>query len=178
MLNTNDLLARGAVKRWSTLNTSRVQTLAEHQYNAVILTIELANRLNWANPKIVAAAAYALVRGSEEVHPYGMHYRPSKTSPAGSGEPTAVAVNALFTDYSKNPLDSQIDAKILELCECADYMANLIFLGEHAVGKAAGVAYSNLYEEAHDFFGVAGDTGKTAAIILSEIQDALHGEKV
>jgi 5'-deoxynucleotidase YfbR-like HD superfamily hydrolase len=66
-MNIQDLLRASGVKRWHIVATSRPQSLAEHQWNVAVITMELAKRLGCDKESIRRLAVEALLHDAEEI---------------------------------------------------------------------------------------------------------------
>jgi 5'-deoxynucleotidase len=167
MLNLPDLLRSGSVKRFHIVNTTRIQTLAEHQYGVAVLAGEIAQRIGLDTKQIALVMAAALVHDAGEART-GDIPTPTKKILRGRFGAEFDQVLSEFDIPSDHP------AHIKIILKCADYLDSLIFLGEHRVGRHADAVYEDINEDAFSFFNKAGEPGRHASMILSEVQNAMY----
>ena len=170
MLNLQDLMRGGSVKRWHMINTSRVPTLAEHQCNVALLVEEFGNRLGWEPLKIGIAVRYSLKHDSSETR-WGDVPSPTKKR---IKDRSGLNINDLFEDFEPAPIEGMTD-DIVIATKCADHIEGILFLGEHRVGRHADVAYEHIVEAANDYLmSIRSDIGDVARQVLSELQNAQY----
>ena len=169
MLKLHDMLRSGAVKRWHMVNTTRIQTLAEHQHNVTLLSLEIASRLGIVDStNMLGVVFYALVHDSAETRLGDM---PSPTK-AKLKKRTGIDFNEVFADFE--PVEMKPTPEIQLVVKCADHLEGVLFLSEHRVGRHSDIVHDSICTEAEAFFGGAGDTGRIARQILSEVQNAMY----
>lgn len=169
MLKLHDILRAGTVKRFHLVNTTRVQTLAEHQYGVAILATEIANRAGWPHDKVAAVAYMALVHDADE----------SRTGdiPTPTKKRMRAKFGAAFDDVlgEFDPLRGEsLSAGVAVILKCADYLESILFLGEHRVGRHAEFVYDDIYADAMDYFNCNRDFGSIAIQVLSELENAVY----
>lgn len=169
MLKLHDILRAGTVKRFHLVNTTRVQTLAEHQYGVAILASEIANRAGWAHDKVAAIACVALVHDADEVRTGDIPTPTKKRMRAKFG----AAFDDVLGEF--DPLQGEsLSAGVAVILKCADYLESILFLGEHRVGRHAETVMDDIYEDALAYFDRAGEYGVIARQILSELENAVY----
>lgn len=167
MSNIHDLMRAGSVKRFHIVNTTRTQTLAEHQYGVAILAGEIATRLGLDAPAVALVVAAAIVHDSGETRS-GDLPTPTKKK---LREAFGTAFDAVLAEYD---IPMHIPAHVKVILKCADYLESMTFLMEHKVGRHADAVMDDIMTDALGFFSKYGDTGRIANQVWSDLQNAAY----
>lgn len=167
MIALHDILRAGTVKRFHIVNTTRVQTLAEHQYGVAVLACEIAGRLGWEDAAVARLALLSIIHDAGETRTGDV---PTPTK-ARLRDATGSVADAVFAQF-----DPVVHVGHEEKCvmKCADYLESMIFLMEHKVGRHADVVMDDILTHGFRFFDLSGETGRVAGQIWSEIQNAAY----
>lgn len=152
------------------VNTTRCQTLAEHQYGVAILAGEIAARMGRNDEDVVTITAAALLHDADEVRT-GDIPTPTKTRLKGASVPDLF--DKAFADIAI-PVMSGTVPDMEQILKCADYLESLLFLSEHRVGRHADAVLEDVTNHAFEYFRTSGEAGRHATKILSEIQGAMY----
>lgn len=164
MISLNDMLRAGSVKRFHIVNTTRVQTLSEHQYGVAVIAGELARRMGF-EPSIVAhTMALAIVHDVGETRT-GDIPTPTKKR---LREALGTSVDEVLGQFDSTYLDNEAPPWIKAVLKCADYLESMTFLQEHKVGRHADAVMRDISRDAAVFFNAAGDVGDHASKIWHE----------
>lgn len=167
MLSLNDLLRAGSVKRFHIVNTARTQTLAEHQYMVAILAGEIAKRMDFTPEGISYVMTAALVHDAGEAR--------TGDIPTPTKKLLRKEFGAQFDDaLNKFDIPTQHGGEVKAILKCADYLDSMIFLNEHRVGRHADAVMDDIMEDAYSFFNKAGEPGRHASKIYSDVQNAVY----
>jgi hypothetical protein len=169
MIALHDILRAGTVKRFHIVNTTRVQTLAEHQWGVAILACEIAGRLGWDDAAVARLAALCIVHDAGETRT-GDVPTPTKTRLREATGSLADEVFAQFDPVATTDIPPWIKITL----KCADYLESMIFLMEHKVGRHADAVMDDIMTHGFRFFDLAGESGVVAKQIWSEIQNAAY----
>lgn len=164
MLALQDILRAGTIKRWHIVNTARVQTNAEHQYNVAILTQEICRRLGYAPSVSLQLVALALVHDAGECKT-GDIPTPAKRmlrSKLGAAFDAALAV----FDVENTQL---LPVPYKTVLKCADYLDSMLFLKENKVGRHADFVLEDILKSATEYFSASGEIGDHAAQLYREL---------
>lgn len=167
MIVLHDILRAGTVKRFHIVNTTRVQTLAEHQWGVAVLACEIAGRLNLADSEVARLALLSIVHDAGEVRT-GDVPTPTKTRLREALGGLADNVLAQFDPVLN------IEPKLKAIMKCADYLESMIFLMEHKVGRHADAVMDDIMTHAMRYFDLVGEPGRVSMQIWSEIQNAVY----
>lgn len=158
------------MKRWHLVNTTRVQSLAEHQFGVAILASEIAQRMGLA-PQIVAnVAAAALLHDADEVRTGDI---PTPTKKRIKSHFGCDAFDVALGEFAL-PHTGGLPPAIHTIIKCADYLESLVFLAEHKVGRHADAVMDDIGHDADTYFTQAGEAGAVAASLWSELQNAVY----
>jgi len=167
MIALHDILRAGTVKRFHIVNTTRVQTLAEHQWGVAILACEIASRMGWPDSDVARLALLSIVHDAGETRT-GDVPTPTKTRLRDALGSAADDVLAQFDSVLEVPRPFKAVMK------CADYLESMIFLQEHKVGRHADVVMDDIMTHAMRYFDLVGEPGRIAMVVWSEIQNAIY----
>lgn len=167
MIALHDIIRAGTVKRFHIVNTTRIQTLAEHQWGVAVLACEIAGRLGWDDAAVARLALLSIVHDAGEVRT-GDVPTPTKArlrEALGSSADEVLAQFDPTLDVSK-PFKA--------VMKCADYLESMIFLMEHKVGRHSDAVMDDIMTHAFRHFDLVGEPGRIANQIWSEIQNAVY----
>lgn len=168
MSKIHELMRAGSVKRFHIVNTTRTQTLAEHQYGVAILAGEIGERLGFAAPAVASLVAAAIVHDSGETRS-GDLPTPTKKK---LREAFGTAFDEVLAQYD---IPMVIPANIKAILKCADYLESMTFLLEHKVGRHADVVMDDIMNDAFKFFDSQSDALRRAAhCVWSDLQNAAY----
>lgn len=168
-LKLHDVLRAQTVKRFHIVNTSRVQMLAEHQYGVAVLATEIANRLGWASDVVNAVTSAAIFHDAGEARTGDLPTPTKRRLREACGE----SFDATLAQFDPEFMKSMPKA-IEVVLKCADFLESMWFLDEHQVGRHANAVMGDILTDAHEFFDRAGEAGRIAAQIWSELQNAVY----
>ena len=162
MLKIHDLMRAGSVKRFHIVNTTRIQSLADHQYGVAVLAGELSKRLG------LNVAAQARVVASAIVHDAGEARSGDIPTPAKKKLRRAFGekFDELLAEYDVLMTMHDQDKLIIK---CADYLESMIFLQEHTVGRHAETVLEDIIKNAFEFFDNCDAVGTAAYTIWYDI---------
>ena len=163
------MLRAGSVKRFHIVNTTRVQTLAEHQYNVAIFAAEICRLMGFDDQTIASVTQLALLHDIGEVRT-GDIPTPTKKVLRGAFGSDFDGVLAQFDAVDVSDLPAHIKA----ILKCADYLDSMFFLGEHKVGRHADAVMADILNDADDFFRKAGTPGTYARRIWGDLEHAVY----
>lgn len=167
MSKIHELMRAGSVKRFHIVNTSRIQTLAEHQYGVAILSGEIAERLGFDAPAVALVVAAAMVHDSGETR--------SGDLPTPTKKKLREAFGDAFDDVlAQYDIPMSIPAHVKTILKCADYLESMSFLIEHKVGRHADAVMDDIMADAFEFFDRAGEVGRVAQQVWSDLQNAAY----
>lgn len=169
MIALHDIIRAGTVKRFHIVNTTRIQTLAEHQWGVAILACEIAGRLGWDDAAVARLALLSIVHDAGETRT-GDVPTPTKTRLREALGSSADEVMAQF-DPSRYIAVDPMDKAVMK---CADYLESMIFLMEHKVGRHADAVMDDIMTHAFRHFDLVGEPGRISHQIWSEIQNAVY----
>lgn len=167
MLKLHDLMRAGSVKRWHLVNTTRTQNNAEHQYGVSILTGEIAGRLGLEPADVASLVAAAVVHDAGEARTGDMPSHIKKRLREALGP----KFDEIMNQYDM-PKPQGDHVKVI--MKCADLLEAMIFLEEHRVGRHADAALAHLVDDSFAYFDQAGEAGRIAHRIWSEMQNAKY----
>lgn len=170
MLTLQDILRAGTVKRWHLVNTTRVQNLAEHQFGVAVLASELAERMGYSDQDVANITAAALLHDADEARTGDI---PTPTKKRIKAEFGNDAFDVALGEFAL-PHTKELPEEVANLIKCADYLESMLFLSEHKVGRHADVVMEDIMEDAHQFFNRAGEPGRHAVKLFSELQNASY----
>jgi len=135
MINIQDVLRAGYVKRWNIVNTTRQQTLAEHLFNVAAISEHLLTELDLFDMRDIILS-WALVHDVPEVV-CGDTPTPTKLRMIENGFDMEAIYNKIDPNYKVTRLMA-IERKIpYDLVKLADLMEGIHFLTENGIGTNA-----------------------------------------
>lgn len=167
MIALHDILRAGTVKRFHIVNTTRVQTLAEHQWGVAILACEIAGRAGLDDAAVARLALLSIVHDAGETRT-GDVPTPTKKRLREALGSLPDEVMAQFDPVLK------VDPELKTIMKCADYLESMIFLVEHKVGRHADVVMDDILTNAFAYFDSAGEIGRHANKVWSDVQNAIY----
>jgi len=167
MSKIHDLMRAGSVKRFHIVNTTRTQTLAEHQYGVAILTGEIAARLGLEPAAVASLVAAAIVHDSGETR--------TGDIPTPTKRRLREALGAPF-DKVIDQFDVPITVGVAHkhIMKCADFLESMVFLMEHKVGRHADIVMDEIMNDAFEYFSKCDRIGRVANQVWSDIQHAVY----
>lgn len=169
MLELHDILRASTIKRFHIVNTTRAQTLAEHQYGVSVLAGEIAGRMGMEGDRCMMVMVLALYHDSAEAKTGDIPTPIKKTLRREVG---AMFDNVL--DQYDHPLLGYAAGDIKTILKCADYLESMHFLSEHGLGRHADAVMADILDDALAYFATAGRPGEIANQIWSELQNAVY----
>jgi len=131
-LTIDEILRACHIMRWNMINTSRQQSVAEHQYNVCMIARHLCRELGVPDENVTKAA---LEHDLDEVR-FGDIPSPTKEMLKTKG----VDLNSLMGNKPREM--SEEESAILKT---ADVVDAVLFLRDHAVGQQAKEVLNSLY---------------------------------
>ena len=167
MSKIHDMMRAGSVKRFHIVNTTRIQTLAEHQYGVAILAGEIASRLNLDTAAVASVMAAAIVHDVGECRSGDIPTPTKRRLREKLGEPFDEVLDQFDVKIDKTP-------QVKAILKCADFLESMVFLMEHKVGRHADVVMGDIMDDAFKYFAGCGDIGCMANRVWSDIQNAVY----
>lgn len=158
------------MKRWHLVNTTRVQSLAEHQFGVAILASEIAQRMGLVPQTVANVAAAALLHDADEVRAGDI---PTPTKRRIKNHFGDDAFDVALGEFAL-PQTGDLPPMIRVIIKCADHLESLVFLSEHRVGRHADAVMDDIAHDAEVYFSEAGEPGRIAAKLWSELQNAVY----
>lgn len=147
MINIQDILRAGYVKRWNIVNTTRQQTLAEHLFNVAAISEHLLTELNLFDMRDIILS-WALVHDVPEV--------------VCGDTPTPTKMRMVENEFDMETIYNQIDSNYkmtrsmaiergipYDLVKLADVMEGIHFLVENGVGNHAKSIATKMTKRMH-----------------------------
>jgi 5'-deoxynucleotidase YfbR-like HD superfamily hydrolase len=135
-LQLNDLMRSQYVKRWHIVNTSKSQSLAEHQYNVAIIGATIAAKMRLTGVVIKEVVMVAL---THDIHEIVMGDVPSPAKRRGSKE-GVFEFKLPFNYYVDRNTRSTVDA----IVKAADFLDAIHFVDENGMGRHARAAAADI----------------------------------
>lgn len=133
-LTIHEILRSNHVMRWNIVNTSRSQSVAEHQYNVCMIARHICSVVNIPDERVIKAA---LEHDLDEVR-FGDIPSPTKEMLKHRG----VDINAMMNHISRDlTYDEQTVLKV------ADMLDAILFLRDHAIGARAKTILEHLFDK-------------------------------
>ena len=157
-LTIEEIQRSNHVMRWNIVNTSRQQSVAEHQYNVCMIGRHLCKVMNIPDDNVMKAA---LEHDLDEVR-FGDIPSPTKEMLKHRG----VDLNAMMS-HERRKLTPEEEAVL----KVSDILDAILFLRDHAIGARAKEILDNLfnklfkYTESHNF----GDNRKSLVTAVFSI---------
>ena len=184
-LTLSEQLRASHVKRWHIVNTSRVQTLAEHSFNVSVIAGSLAARLRWPGLLVYESKLnllnWALTHDLIEVKTGDIPTPTKKVLSEVSGTNILEQMESKV-DYEAMMLYRQIRNTDIEyIVKVADLLEALNFLADHAVGAHAISVYDLLEKELEELVDdlsqgmpEATNTFRDLQRVVREIREEIH----
>lgn len=158
-VNTYDLLRASHTKRWTIVNTTRQQTLAEHLFNVAMISEKLAQAIGWDcvinTDNFLKLQTWALMHDIPEVYT-GDIPTPFKRALRRQG----TDIEAIEDEFAEGYEDIAAEAEGTEygmIVKIADMLEAIWFLKDHGVGmharKVLAGLYDNLYAMLDEYEG-------------------------
>lgn len=138
-MELNELMRMSHVKRWGIVNTSRPQSLAEHSFNVILISTQLAQAMKWNGmmhpSQLLHLVTWAMLHDSVEVFT-GDTPTPHKAMLRQHGANLRAAEESYSRGYyeAANKARGTVVAMVTKL---ADTMEAVHFLKDHGVGDHA-----------------------------------------
>lgn len=167
MIALHDILRAGTVKRFHIVNTTRTQTLAEHQWGVAVLACEIAGRAGLDSATVARLALLSIVHDAGE------------TRTGDVPTPTKMRLREALGSLPDDVLAQfdpvlVVEPELKTIMKCADYLESMVFLVEHKVGRHADAVMADITSNAMDYFAGADRFGQVAHEIWTEIQNATY----
>ena len=157
LVNIQDMLRAGSVKRWHIVETARAQTLADHMFNVSVIATNLGMLLGYDQDMLRRISVAAMLHDIDEVIE-GDIPTPTKEK-NGINSDTPLLVRSL-------PLKAQ------KLVKLADLIESYWFIKEFGVGRHAKQVVTNCYDRLYAYMG-KGYNPDTIRMIEREIINPL-----
>lgn len=159
MLKIQDILRASDVKRWSTLNTSRQQSVAEHTFNVVMIARAICKRAGMADDLVTK---YALEHDLDEILT-GDIITPVKMKMKEAGFDIKQIEDGGLNAWSD---DAYLIVKM------ADMIEGLWFLSDNAIGRYATEELAIYEKRVNDYLeAIRSDGLRVAGFgVLSDIE--------
>lgn len=151
-MNKMVFLRASYTKRWTIVNTSRTQNIAEHSFNVVNIASRLADIFDWeerfGDSEFLKLQSWALYHDIVEIYTGDMP-TPFKRALEESGADILAAEEKFMSGYG----DMARDAKGTEygmIVKFADQLEAIWFLKDHGIGNRAKKVLSGLYDNLYD----------------------------
>lgn len=164
----HELMRAGAVKRFHIVNTTRVQTLAEHQYGVAVLAGEIASRMNLDRKTVALVMAAAIVHDAGEVRTGDIPTPTKRRLRDVIGKPFDDVLDQFDFEIGPTP------PHIVMILKCADFLESMVFLEEHQVGRHAATVMAEIQGDADAFFEHCGEIGTIAHQVWADILHATY----
>lgn len=164
----HELMRAGAVKRFHIVNTTRIQTLAEHQYGVAVLAGEIAGRMHWDKNTVACIMTLAIVHDAGEVRTGDIPTPTKRRLRDVIGKPLDDVLDQFDFDTGPTPPHVQ------QVLKCADFLESMVFLEEHQVGRHAAVVMAEIQADAEAFFEGCGEIGVIANQVWADILHAAY----
>lgn len=169
MLALHDILRAGSVKRFHIVNTTRVQTLAEHQYGVAVIASEIAHRMGFDASIAATVMSVAILHDAGEARTGDLPTPTKKRLRSMFGGD----FDAALAEFD-HPSAVVLPAQVKSILKCADYLESMVFLMEHKVGRHADAVMDDIMGDAFDFFERSGEAGRVSHQIWSDIRNAVY----
>lgn len=159
-LGVQDLLRAQDIKRWTIVNMSRQQSLAEHIYNVVVIARAIAKELNIQDSFIIK---YALDHDLDEVY--------TGDIPSPAKEKLGVR------DHYAGKARGNCNAREVQIVLVADLIEAVAFANTHGLGRHAALVVDRLIDRLNQRISLyTSADGRFQAAIGQVISDMEHGE--
>lgn len=143
-----DFLRASYTKRWTIVNTSRQQTIAEHSFNVAMIAQYLAELTDWNgvfhSSEVLQLQSWALLHDIVEIYT-GDIPTPFKRALEKHGAKISDAEEEFLKEYggAAREAEQSIFGVIVKF---ADMLEAIWFLKDHGIGDHASKVLSGLYE--------------------------------
>lgn len=151
-MNAGEWLRASYTKRWTIINTSRTQTIAEHSFNVAGISIRLAQAMGWNGVMHDSERGHLLswALGHDIVEVYtGDIPTPFKRALEQNGANMLKAEGLFMKEYEGMARNAQ-DTVYGMIVKFADLMEAIWFLKDHGIGIHAKKVLSGLYDSLYD----------------------------
>ncbi len=164
-MSIQDLLRASAVKRWTIVDTTRIQTLADHSYGVAVLAHEIASLLRIDPVSITVAAIFHDI---DEII-IGDLPSPTKARMRNKG----INYYDLCQEEIPTPVLSTTELNILTL---ADKIEAYVFLRDHGCGNHAAQVQSKIEIEIDEVISRFKDSEKVLIMhnIITPLENGDH----
>ena len=162
-LEIHEILRSNHVMRWNIVNTSRQQSVAEHQYNVCMIARHLCKKIGIEDENVMKAA---LEHDLDEVR-FGDIPSPTKEMLKHHG----VDINAMMNHMGR--VMTEQEAAILKI---ADMLDAILFLRDHAIGTQAKSILDNLFDKLFSYVEKH-NTGNNSVSLMTITFEILQREQ-
>lgn len=167
MIQIQDVLRAGHIKRWNIVNTTRPQTLAEHLFNVAMISHTIASQLDLTDHQMAMVLSWALAHDVPEVV-CGDTPTPTKKRIEANGFDMEVIYCDIDPTYSDIKEYVDTDKIVHDIVKVADLLESYYFLNENGAGRHADQVCANIATKLHMFMQELPDDLKTAAYKVYE----------
>lgn len=151
-MSTIDFLRASYTKRWTIINTSRQQTIAEHSFNVSMIASRLATLFQWNGAMhysdMLRLQSWALLHDIVEIYTGDMP-TPFKRALEKHGANILAAEEEFLKEYGGMARDAEEDVYGV-IVKFADLLEAIWFLKDHGIGHHAERVLSGLYDNLYD----------------------------
>lgn len=151
-MSTIDFLRASYTKRWTIINTSRQQTIAEHSFNVAMISYRLGILFDWNgmmhHSEAMELQSWALLHDIVEIYTGDMP-TPFKRALEKHGADILAAEEDFLKEYGGMARDAEGSVYGM-IVKFADLLEAIWFLKDHGIGEHAKRVLAGLYDNLYD----------------------------
>lgn len=151
-MKANEWLRASYTKRWTIINTSRTQSIAEHSFNVTGIAVRLAQAMGWSgmlhHSEHMKLVTWALSHDIVEVYT-GDIPTPFKRALEQNGANILKAEEQFLKEYGGMSREVE-GTEVGMIVKMADMIEAIWFLKDHGVGQHAEKVLHGLYDNLYD----------------------------
>lgn len=151
-MSTIDFLRASYTKRWTIVNTSRQQTIAEHSFNVAIISSRLSELFDWNglmhHSEAMRLQSWSLLHDIVEIYTGDMP-TPFKRALERHGANILAAEEDFLKKYGGMARDAE-SKEYGMIVKFGDLLEAIWFLKDHGIGEHAKQVLSGLYDNLYD----------------------------